>query len=94
MLYDINKINDMLNLINKYIFSFYTKGKKSKIVKWVECLLMASETRVSILGQVLPKPQKIVLGNFLLYTHHHKVHIKGKVEQSREKNCTLPNTSV
>ena len=38
----------------------------------------------SILGQVIPKTQKIELDTALLNTQHYKVSIKGKVEQSRE----------
>ena len=38
-----------------------------------------------ILGQVIPKTQKMVLDADLLNTQHYKVRIKGKVEQSKEK---------
>ena len=38
----------------------------------------------SIPGRVIPKTQKMVLDASLLNTQHHKVRIKGKVEQSRE----------
>ena len=38
----------------------------------------------SILGQVIPKTQKMVFDATLLNTQHYKVSIKGKVEQSRE----------
>ena len=37
---------------------------------------------------------KMVLGSSLLNTQHYKVHIKGKVEQSRERSSALPYTSV
>ena len=30
----------------------------------------------------------------LFNAQHHKVEVKGKVEQSREKSSTFPNTSV
>ena len=50
--------------------------------------------RSSIPGQVIPKTQKMVLDATLLNTQHYKVQIKGKVEQSRERNCALPYTSV
>ena len=40
--------------------------------------------RGSILGRVIPKTQKMVLDTDLLNTQHHKVRIKGKMEQSRE----------
>ena len=38
----------------------------------------------SIPGWVIPKTQKKVLDAALLNIQHHKVHIRGKVEQSRE----------
>ena len=48
----------------------------------------------SIPGHVIPKTLKMVLDTSLLNTQHHKVHIKGKVEQSRERSSALPYTSV
>ena len=43
----------------------------------------------SIPSQVIPKTQKMVLDASLLNTQHYKVRVKGKVEQSRERSCTL-----
>ena len=40
----------------------------------------------SIPSGVIPKTQKIVLDDSLLNTQHYKVRIKGKVEQSSERN--------
>ena len=48
----------------------------------------------SILGQVIPKTQKMVLDAALLNTQHYKVRIKGKVEQSKERSSALPYTLV
>ena len=48
----------------------------------------------SIPGQIIPKSQKMVLDAALLSTQHCKMMIKGKVEQSREWNSTLPYTLV
>ena len=48
----------------------------------------------SIPSRVIPKTQKMVLDAILLNTQHYKVWIKGKVEQSRERNSTLPYTLV
>ena len=45
-------------------------------------------------GQAIPKTQKMALNAALLSTQHYKVQIKGKVEQSRERNNALPYTSV
>ena len=36
----------------------------------------------------------MVLDAALLSTQHYKVRIKGKTEQSRERSCALPYTSV
>ena len=46
--------------------------------------------RGSILSRVKPKTQKMVLDISLLNTHHYKVRIKGKEEQSKERNSALP----
>ena len=43
----------------------------------------------SIPGCVIPKTLKIVLDTTLLNTQQYKVHIKGKVEQSRERSSTF-----
>ena len=48
----------------------------------------------SIPGRVIPKTQKMVLDTSLHNTQQYKVHIKGKVEQSREKSSALPYTLV
>ena len=47
-----------------------------------------------ILGQVIPKTQKMVFDDSLLNTQHYKEWIKGKVEQNRERSSTLPYISV
>ena len=44
----------------------------------------------SIPGRVVPKTQKMVLDTSLFNAQHYKVHIKGKVEQSRERSSALP----
>ena len=44
----------------------------------------------SILGRVIPKTQKMVLGAALLNTQHYKVKTNGKVEQSREWSSAPP----
>ena len=48
----------------------------------------------SIPGRLIPKTLKMVLDTALLNTQQYKVRIKGKVEQSRERSCALPYTSV
>ena len=44
----------------------------------------------SIPGRVIPKTLKMVLDTSLLNTQQYKVHIKGKVEQSRVRSSALP----
>ena len=48
----------------------------------------------SIPGCIIPKTLKMVLDTSLLDTQQYKVHIKGKVEQSRERSGILPYTLV
>ena len=48
----------------------------------------------SIPGRVIQKTLKMVRDTALLNTQQYKVHIKGKVEQSREWSSALPYTSV
>ena len=48
----------------------------------------------SIPVRIIPKTLKMVLDTSLLNTQQYKVHIKGKVEQSRERSSALPYTSV
>ena len=48
----------------------------------------------SIPGRVIPKTLKMVLDTSLLNTQQYKVHIEGKVEQSRERSSALPYTLV
>ena len=61
---------------------------------WVYILSIWPERPGSIPSCVIPKTQKMVLDTSLLNTQHYKVGIKGKVEQSRERNSALPYTSV
>ena len=44
----------------------------------------------SIRGRVIPKTLKMVLDTALLNTQQYQVHIKGKVEKSRERSSALP----
>ena len=48
----------------------------------------------SIRGRIIPKTFKMVLDTSLLNTQQYKVRIKGKADQSRERSCALPYTSV
>ena len=46
----------------------------------------------SVPGHVILKTQKMVLDASLFITQHYELRIKGKVEQSRKRSCTLPYT--
>ena len=48
----------------------------------------------SIPGHVIPKTFKMILDTSLLNIQQYNVHIKGKVEQSRERSSALTYTSV
>ena len=48
----------------------------------------------SIPGRIIPKTLKMILDTSLLNTQQYKVHIEGKVEQSRERSIPHPYTSV
>ena len=52
------------------------------------------EERGSITGRIIPKTQNMVLDASLFNTYHYKVHIKGKVNHSRERNSALLYISV
>ena len=55
---------------------------------------MAQGTRVQSQVESYQRLKKMVFDVTLLNIQYYKVRIKGKVEQSREWNNTLPNTSV
>ena len=48
----------------------------------------------SIQGHIIPKTFKMVLDTSLHNTQQYKVHIKGKVEQSRERSSAFPYISA
>ena len=66
---------------------------------WLICLVgrvfaTASGDLHSVPGRIIPKTLKMVLDTSLLSTQQYKVHIKGKVEQSKERSSPLSYTSV
>ena len=67
------------------------KYTASPLVKWVECSPMVRETRVQSLVESYQRLKKWYLMPPCLAL---KVCIKGNVEQSRDRSCTLPDTSV
>ena len=48
----------------------------------------------SIFGRIIPKTSKMVLDTSSLNTQQYKVHIKGKLDQSRERSSSFPYTTV
>ena len=60
----------------------------------VKVWVKGSGDRGSIPCQVIPKTQKMVLDTALIKTQHYKVHINGKVEQSKKKSSALLYNSV
>ena len=81
-------------------FYFWLKSSYSKLFPALLCIwLIGLVGRVftngpgdlgSISSQVIPKTLKMVLDTSLLNTQQYKVHIKGKLEQSRERSSTPP----
>ena len=61
---------------------------------WVECSPMARETGVESQVESYERFKKMIQDASLLNTQHHKVRIKGKVEQSKERSSALSFTSV
>ena len=58
------------------------------------CLPNSPVDQDYIPGRVILKSQKMVFDAALLNTHHYKVQVKGKMEQSRKRSMALPSTSV
>ena len=70
------------------------KGVYRAIDQIIKVIANGPGDQSSIPGRVIPKTQKMLLDATLLNTQHYKEWIKGKVEQSRERNSALPYTSV
>ena len=82
----IEKVNHLKNVKNHL--------KNKQICIMVRVFANGPGDLGSIPGRVIPKAQKMVLDATLFNTHHYKVMIKGKVEQSREISSALPYTLV
>ena len=72
------------------------KSEKIKIAAKLhrQFLPMVRKTGVQSQIESAQRLKKMVLDAALLNTQHYKVRIKGKVEQSRDRSCALPYTSV
>ena len=73
---------------------FYSIFKNNSFFFLLSVLANGPGDLGSIPGCVITKIFKMVLDTSLLNTQQYKVHIKGKVEQSREKSRALSYTSV
>ena len=73
---------------------FWMRNDNMTTTSRAHITLFMGDDQSSIPGWVIPKTQKIVFDAALLNTPYYKVMIKSKVEQSRERSTTLPNTSV
>ena len=71
--------------------SSVNKRKKNRLIGQVDRVFANGPGDLgSIPGRFISKTLKMVLDTFLLNTHQYKVHIKGKVEQSRERSNAPP----
>ena len=84
LLIDFSFLNFWLDMIKKLSIRNWAIGLINRVFG------NGSGDLGSILGQVRPKTQKMVLDAALLNTQHYKVQIKGKVEQSQERSHALP----
>ena len=69
-------------------------GITDSLAKWVERLPMGRETEVQSQVVSYRRLKKMVLGTSLLSTQHYKVHIKGKVAQSRRRSSALSVVAI
>ena len=80
--------------ISFYISALFNPCRQDKIKIVARVFTNGPGDWSSIPGRVIPKTHKVVLDASLLNTQHYKVRIKGKVKQSKERNCVFPYTSV
>ena len=76
------------NLLTLYSYLYWAIGLMSRV------FANGPGDQGSIPGRVISKTQKMIPDAALLNTHHYRVHIKGKVEQSREWSSALSYTLV
>ena len=79
------------------IFSFHSmvhQNGKIHLLTVGRVFANGSRDQCSIPGCVIPKTFKMVLDTSLLNAQHYNVHIKSKVEQSKERSSALPYTLV
>ena len=84
--------SDQWNIENIYNQTFTNESNFS--CKYSKVFTNGPGDPGSIPGRVIPKTQKMELDASLFNTQHYKVRIKGKEEQSRERNSALLYTLV
>ena len=90
-----HNVASVLNLGMNLDNYMYISGRGTWLISQVGRVFANSPGDLgSIPGCVIPKTLKMVLDTSLLNTQQYKVRIKGKEEQSRERNSALPYTSV
>ena len=92
--YSTQPTSSKVDLYHQIQFNVILRTPLIGLVGRVRVFANDPEERGSIPRRVIPKTFKMVLDTSLLYTKNYKVCIKGKVEQSRERINTLPNTLV
>ena len=83
-----------MKLSLEFLYCFYCYSKNRLIGLMSRVFTNGPGDLASIPDCVIPKTLKMVLDPSLPNTQQYKVHIKGKVEQSRESSSALPYISV
>ena len=91
---DRNKQWEKTFIFFKIRIELKKKKKKKRKVSKLKLYLPSQKLTMCEALILIPKTQKMVLDAALPNTQHHKVVIKGKVEQSRERSRALPYTSL
>ena len=82
-------------LVYIYIYIYRERERENRLIAPVGRVFANDPGDLgSIPGRVIPKTLKLVLDTSLFNTQQYKVHIKGKVEQSRGRSSALPYTLV
>ena len=83
--------NRIVQSFTKDYYLFETIQLCANLLGYIEYLI---NTLGSVLGRVISKTSKMILDTSLLNSQQYKVRIKGKVDQSWERNSALPYTLV
>ena len=89
-----SKCADSIFFVRVYIYSLVFPLQDRLIGQMDRVFANGPGDLGSIPCRAIPKTFKMVLDTALLNTQQYKVHIKGKVEQSKERRSALTYTSV